>query len=121
MPLWMCDVIETQYVATLFSSSLAQTGPNLPRKRRVAQPYDPHHHSDLENVENIPVGSMGEHSSDEEFHKDEDLVAREMAQKVRVLCWIIDQPQEPQKKGEARQGHMGASLQHCPLHELHQW
>nr|CAD7198588.1 unnamed protein product [Timema douglasi] len=65
---------------------------------RLPQPYDPHHHSDLENLENIPMGSMGEHGHDEEFHKDEDLVAREMAKKVRVLCWVMTNPKNHDKK-----------------------
>nr|CAD7443996.1 unnamed protein product [Timema bartmani] len=89
---------EKHLLATLHASPKEDIFTTGIRQVRLAQPYDPHHHSDLENVENIPVGSMGEHSSDEEFHKDEDLVAREMAQKVRVLCWIMTNPKNHKKK-----------------------
>ena len=33
------------------------------------------------------------HSKDEEAHKDEDDVASELSEKVRVLCWIMTAPQ----------------------------
>ena len=40
------------------------------------------------------------HSSNESIHKDEDIVARDLAQKVKVLCWIMTQPDN--HKGKVR-------------------
>ncbi|XP_049778419.1 glycoprotein-N-acetylgalactosamine 3-beta-galactosyltransferase 1-like isoform X1 [Schistocerca nitens] len=54
--------------------------------------HDPHHHSDLDNIQGPDIGSFGVHSHEEEFHKDEDKVARKLAQKVRVLCWVMTSP-----------------------------
>ena len=38
------------------------------------------------------------HSKDEEAHKDEDDVAGELSEKVRVLCWIMTAPQNHKSK-----------------------
>lgn len=54
--------------------------------------HDPHHHSVLDNVQGPDIGSFGVHSQEEAFHKDEDKVARKLAQKVRVLCWVMTSP-----------------------------
>ncbi|KAL1137736.1 hypothetical protein AAG570_009432 [Ranatra chinensis] len=58
---------------------------------------DAHHYSQLNDVEDIPA-PVGHHSDDEEFHKGEDLVAKELAERVRVLCWIMTSPANHQKK-----------------------
>ncbi|KAG8284686.1 hypothetical protein J6590_097638 [Homalodisca vitripennis] len=58
---------------------------------------DPHHHSHMDNLPELK-GEVGSHGHDEEFHKDEDLVARELYNKVRVLCWIMTSPGNHQKK-----------------------
>ncbi|XP_054286879.1 glycoprotein-N-acetylgalactosamine 3-beta-galactosyltransferase 1-like [Macrosteles quadrilineatus] len=58
---------------------------------------DPHHHSHLDNLPELK-GDVGTHGHDEEFHKDEDIVAKELAQRVRVLCWIMTSPNNHQKK-----------------------
>lgn len=40
------------------------------------------------------------HGGDEDFHKDEDRVAQELAKKVRILCWIMTGPKNHQKKAQ---------------------
>ena len=32
------------------------------------------------------------------FHKDEDGIARELAEKVKVLCWVMTQPDNHKSK-----------------------
>lgn len=59
--------------------------------------HDAHDHNDLENAEG-PSLDVGSHSHDEEFHRGEDEVARQMAKKVRVLCWVMTSPQNHEKK-----------------------
>lgn len=57
----------------------------------------PQNHRDLDKLPAIQ-GVIGTHDADEEFHKDEDRVARELAQKVRVLCWVMTGPKNHDKK-----------------------
>ena len=38
------------------------------------------------------------HSKDEEAHKDEDEVAGELSEKVRVLCWIMTAPKNHESR-----------------------
>ncbi|XP_077298676.1 glycoprotein-N-acetylgalactosamine 3-beta-galactosyltransferase 1-like [Arctopsyche grandis] len=60
--------------------------------------HDPHQGSDLEGVAG-PAFDVGQHGSDEEFHKNEDkTVADQLAKKVRVLCWIMTNPKNHQHK-----------------------
>ena len=56
-----------------------------------------HSHKDLENVEG-PDEVVEFHNGNTSVHKDEDLVAREMAEKVRVLCWVMTQPKNHKSK-----------------------
>uniref|UniRef100_A0A1B6DQC5 Glycoprotein-N-acetylgalactosamine 3-beta-galactosyltransferase 1 n=1 Tax=Clastoptera arizonana TaxID=38151 RepID=A0A1B6DQC5_9HEMI len=63
------------------------------------QKGDPHHHHDVRNEEVI-IGDVGGHDHDEEFHKDEDLVAQEMAKQVRILCWVMTSPKDHEKKAK---------------------
>jgi len=58
-----------------------------------------HNHEELENATG-PEEIVIFHSSNESIHKDEDIVARDLAQKVKVLCWIMTQPDN--HKGKAR-------------------
>ena len=53
------------------------------------------------NSETGPEEIVIFHSSNESIHKDEDIVARELAQKVKVLCWIMTQPDN--HKGKVRE------------------
>ena len=52
------------------------------------------------NSETGPEEIVIFHSSNESIHKDEDIVARDLAQKVKVLCWIMTQPDN--HKGKVR-------------------
>ena len=38
------------------------------------------------------------HSKEEEAHKDEDKLAAELAEKVKVLCWVMTGPDNHQAK-----------------------
>ncbi|KAK0073596.1 hypothetical protein PV325_005336 [Microctonus aethiopoides] len=40
------------------------------------------------------------HDNNEEYHKDKDKVAKEMAKKIRVLCWIMTGPANHKKKAQ---------------------
>ncbi|KAJ8687130.1 hypothetical protein QAD02_022924 [Eretmocerus hayati] len=60
---------------------------------------DPHHYSQLER-EVGPDVDVSFHSNDEDFHKGEDRVAQAMAQKVRVLCWVMTGPKNHQTKAK---------------------
>ncbi|XP_024081569.1 glycoprotein-N-acetylgalactosamine 3-beta-galactosyltransferase 1-like isoform X2 [Cimex lectularius] len=60
---------------------------------------DAHSHTHIEDVEEI-VGNVGEHSDMEDLHKGEDVVAKELAEKVRVLCWVMTSPKNHQKKAK---------------------
>uniref|UniRef100_A0A1B6CY54 Glycoprotein-N-acetylgalactosamine 3-beta-galactosyltransferase 1 n=1 Tax=Clastoptera arizonana TaxID=38151 RepID=A0A1B6CY54_9HEMI len=69
------------------------------RYDRQSRAQDSHHHGHMEDVPEIEA-DIGSHSHDEEFHKDEDLVARELAKQVRVLCWVMTSPNNHQKKAK---------------------
>ncbi|KZC04610.1 Glycoprotein-N-acetylgalactosamine 3-beta-galactosyltransferase 1 [Dufourea novaeangliae] len=60
---------------------------------------DPHHYSELES-EVGPDTEVKFHSEYEDFHKGEDEVARDLAKKVRVLCWIMTGPKNHQSKAQ---------------------
>ena len=63
--------------------------------RGQAQTY--HGHKDLENAKG-PDEIVVFHKNNESVHKDEDEVARKIAEKVRVLCWVMTQPQNHKSK-----------------------
>ena len=56
-----------------------------------------HSHEDLEDDEGPPDIVMF-HNGNESVHKDEDLVARQLAEKVKVLCWVMTQPKNHKSK-----------------------
>ena len=62
-------------------------------ERGPAQTYHghAHNHKDLENATG-PDEIVVFHKNNESVHKDEDEVARKIAEKVRVLCWVMTQP-----------------------------
>lgn len=52
-------------------------------------------------MERHPISSVNDHGNDEPVHRDEDRsVADELAKKVRVLCWVMTQPNNHKKKAE---------------------
>ncbi|XP_073971317.1 glycoprotein-N-acetylgalactosamine 3-beta-galactosyltransferase 1-like isoform X2 [Rhodnius prolixus] len=59
---------------------------------------DRHSHLDQDVDGGNVDGSVGAHSNDEEFHKDEDIVAKELSSRVRVLCWVMTSPTNHDKK-----------------------
>lgn len=58
---------------------------------------DPHSHGSLDNAEG-PKDLVSQHSPDEEMHKGSDLVAQQLAKEVKVLCWIMTNPTNHEKK-----------------------
>ena len=47
-----------------------------------------------------PSVEVSFHKHDEEFHKGEDKVAQDIAQKVRVLCWVMTGPTNHETKAK---------------------
>jgi hypothetical protein len=58
---------------------------------------DPHSHGSLDSVAG-PKEEVSQHSPDEEMHKGADLVAQKLAKEVKVLCWIMTNPTNHEKK-----------------------
>ncbi len=56
-----------------------------------------HSHKDLENAEG-PDEIVVFHNKNESAHKDDDLVAKNMEENVRVLCWVMTQPANHKSK-----------------------
>ena len=54
-------------------------------------------HKDLQDTEG-PDEIVVFHKKNESVHKDMNLVARKLAEKVRVLCWIMTQPDNHKSK-----------------------
>ena len=66
-------------------------------QRSVTDTPDAHDHEDIKFAEG-PTTEVVFHSEEEEAHKGEDLVAKEIAKEVRILCWIMTGPQNHQSK-----------------------
>jgi len=69
------------------------------RGSEIKDMHDAHDHSDIKDAKG-PEKDVIFHSSDEEAHKGEDVVAQALAQNVRVLCWIMTQPANHQAKAK---------------------
>ena len=65
--------------------------------RDVHDVHDPHDHSELEGVSG-PEREVVFHSKEEEAHQGEDKLAAELAEKVKVLCWVMTGPTNHQAK-----------------------
>lgn len=59
---------------------------------------DRHHHSDREYNPGPDIREMGKHHHDELHHVGEDVEAKKMAKKVRILCWIMTNPKNHENK-----------------------
>ncbi|KAK4006269.1 hypothetical protein OUZ56_011424 [Daphnia magna] len=62
-----------------------------------------HDHGDAHNEEDMeslagPVRDFGLHGRHEDSNAGEDEVARELREKVRVLCWVMTGPKNHEKK-----------------------
>lgn len=58
---------------------------------------DPHSHAAAEE-EAGPSKEVSEHGADEDMHRGTDLEAQNLAKEVRVLCWIMTNPANHEKK-----------------------
>lgn len=78
-----------------------QNIPPAPGYRDHTHSYDqhPHTHEELEDAEG-PEEVVIFHSNNETFHKDDDIVARDLSEKVKVLCWIMTQPKNHKTKAQ---------------------
>ena len=56
-----------------------------------------HSHRNLQDVDG-PEEILVFHKKNESVHRDEQLVARTLSEKVRVLCWIMTQPDNHKSK-----------------------
>ena len=72
---------------------------NYKIERETPYPSQSHAHSydDFENTEN-PDEIVVFHNNNESAHKDDDLVARKMAENVKVLCWVSTHPENHKSK-----------------------
>ncbi|VEN43089.1 unnamed protein product [Callosobruchus maculatus] len=61
---------------------------------------DPHTSSEMAHLAG-PNVDPGSHGSDEEFHNMEDsTVAQKLYEEVRILCWVMTQPENHEKKAK---------------------
>ena len=65
--------------------------------RGVHSPHNPHNHSELEGVSG-PEGEVLFHSKEEETQKGKNNLISELAEKGKVLCWVMTGPDNHQAK-----------------------
>ena len=56
-----------------------------------------HSHEELEDAEG-PEEILVFHNTNSSVHREEDEVARQLAERVRVLCWVMTQPKNHKSK-----------------------
>jgi len=74
----------------IFKSQLRYPGEGFHR-------HDAHDENESDQISG-PVIDIGAHSNHEDSHAGEDTVARELKEKVRVLCWVMTGPSNHEKK-----------------------
>ena len=52
---------------------------------------DPHSHEDMEDADTVDEVVIF-HNTSESIHKDEDIIAKELSENIKVLCWVMTQP-----------------------------
>ncbi|XP_045536498.1 glycoprotein-N-acetylgalactosamine 3-beta-galactosyltransferase 1 isoform X2 [Papilio machaon] len=61
--------------------------------------YTPTNRDAARDLDKHPLPSVIEHGSEEPVHRDEDRsIAEELSRRVRVLCWVMTQPSNHEKK-----------------------
>ena len=73
-----------------------------------------HSHEDLEDAEGPDDIVVFHNTNESVYHKDEDGMAKELAEKVKVLCWIMTQPKNHKSKV---QSYLTKLQKKLPLHK----
>ena len=89
----------TKNIVWKMQNDKSQWSFNYKSDREIPNPSHGHAHShkdlrEAKGPEIIPEF----HNKNDSFHKDEDLVARKLAEKVKVLCWISTHPGNHKEK-----------------------
>ncbi|XP_048755938.1 glycoprotein-N-acetylgalactosamine 3-beta-galactosyltransferase 1-like isoform X3 [Ostrea edulis] len=84
-------ILTRKYAAEKFDSYLSSRS-----LQEVAKTYDEMHEDMDKRVSEKDVKEIS--FDDEHEHHDDDTVARKLAERIRVLCWIMTGPQNLQKK-----------------------
>ncbi|RWS05970.1 glycoprotein-N-acetylgalactosamine 3-beta-galactosyltransferase 1-like protein [Dinothrombium tinctorium] len=61
---------------------------------------DMHDHRDFDWSQQAPDNLVSQHNDDEPFHRGENVLAKEVEKKVRVLCWIMTSPKNHETKAK---------------------
>jgi len=81
------DILDGTYVYSAASS-----------QRLHIRESDPHGHNDIDAFNKSPEYTF--QANDEEEHRGEGKVAEQLAKKVRVLCWIMTNPENHERKAK---------------------
>ena len=68
-----------------------------PPRAPPPRPAHAHSHEELEQ-EAGPEQELVFHAANLSVHRDEDTVAKQLAEKVKVLCWVMTQPRNHKSK-----------------------